>query len=252
MDDLSFLVNETFAHQKQTSSFYPSEPGLVFHLQATSTMYVVRALATGNIHITAQDILEYPENYPSLRLINMESDQLQFFPTTNLLQAQTLQQILAHKRFPQHEELVCNMSDPGFSWWMVKTAEGLVISKKLISLELDQATKLGDLGDPDVLSFMFQKLAKLLKVLPGDWSSFAQDKRLVMKGPADHFLLIELENFFRTGFLTSDLDHALDFLGHKAGLDQDELWSLKDFLKDLAIIRQFWIKIFHQLDKVSR
>lgn len=247
MEDLSFLVQETFAQVKK-SHFFPTEAGLLYNLQVSPSIFVIRALATSHLSYTRDDILENPENFPSLRLVNEDMENLHFFPTKNIEQAEWLQKIVNNKRYPRYEETMCNMSDPGFSWWAVKNDQGVTLTKKLISLDLSQASKLGEFGDNELMFFMFQKLSQLLKAMPGEWSSYQLDHRFVIKGPPNHFFIQLWHQFLINGDFSQDFDHALDFLAHKVSMNQDELYPLKDFLNDLGFIRKFWIKIFNQLD----
>ncbi len=249
MEDLSFLVQETFKELKHFQApTLPRAPGIVYHLQKSSLIFVIRAISTHDIAETCREVLDQPEQYPRLRMVEASSDQLKYFETEYFTQAESLQKLITNNRYPLYEENLCNMSDPGFSWWLVETDQGLILTKKLVSIDLSKTYKLGDLGNPDITMFMLSKLANLLKNLPGDWKVFTSDQRFVIQGPKQHFFFELWRNFLLEGHFSQDFEHALEYLSHRTNISEEEHWAMKDFLKDLAMTRFFWKKIYSQLE----
>jgi hypothetical protein len=114
VDDIEFMVAETFKHLRdnfhtvniveapdiseetvnEVQNELPQEPGLIYHLQKSSSLFVIRAFVSCNIQEDYQKIIQNPEDYPSLRLLeggreNIES-KLRFFILDSHLQAEII------------------------------------------------------------------------------------------------------------------------------------------------------------------
>src|SRR5690606_27856087 len=85
MDEIELLVAETFRHldekeaqalpplpqqvQEETQDILPDGPGLIYHIQKATSIVVIRSLVSKNIRQDYGRILEDPEEFPSLRLL---------------------------------------------------------------------------------------------------------------------------------------------------------------------------------------
>ena len=97
MDEIELLVNETFKHfdtnfgegremmdpvsieemqgyhqeelPQEEENEFPEGPGIIYHVQKTKSVFVVRTFVSQNIRQDYVQILEKPEDYPSLRLL---------------------------------------------------------------------------------------------------------------------------------------------------------------------------------------
>src|SRR6476660_7802727 len=111
MDDIEFLVAETFKHfhstfQKAETEVaprpeagvlhpgLPTDPGVLYHIQKSTSVFVIRTLVSQNIREDYLKILENPEDYPSLRLVETDVEEieshLKFFIVENHYQAEVI------------------------------------------------------------------------------------------------------------------------------------------------------------------
>ena len=131
-DDISFLVEETFkdlqranqvnqttniddiifAHtpkldDHQSNFIAPEEvPGVLYYVQKNASTFVVRVLPSDNLALDYKKIVDSPEDYPSLRLLLDESEdiesKLQFFEIMTKV-------VLAVNRFQSLQHLIGTM-----------------------------------------------------------------------------------------------------------------------------------------------
>ena len=100
MDEIEYLVNETFKHfdenfahveskpelmmkEDQDLTEFPNEAGVLYHIQKATSVFVVRTMVSQNIREDFHKIMDRPEDYPSLRLLEAGaediSERLKFF-----------------------------------------------------------------------------------------------------------------------------------------------------------------------------
>lgn len=252
MDDLSFLVEETFSNVKEMSGSLSSSnekgPGLIFHLDAYPSVFVIRSLAVLDLGESLKNCREFPENYPSLNLNHENLDRLAFFKTTSMGAAQKLNKITAHRRFPVSEELLCSFSDPCFSYWLEKTVKGFVISTKMPTSEIKKLVRLGDFGDFTSFKLLMNELLIILQMAPGNWKIFAQDHRIYFEGNQDNFLWKLIVDYFENGNFSDEFHESLKFLSSRLQRGKD-IEGFISSMKDLSTLRIFWKEIFSQLNE---
>ena len=120
MDDIEILVQETFRHYqenyqkveeeaqiRETGLLHPglpTEPGVLYHIQKSTSVFVIRTLVSRNIREDYLKILENPEEYPSLRLVEETLEEienrLRFFIVENEYQAE-VERLLAGPAQPK-------------------------------------------------------------------------------------------------------------------------------------------------------
>lgn len=264
MDEISRLVAETYRHFNQNfqdnvaveeipaavadepaSPFFqlPSEPGILYHIQRTSSVFVIRTLVTHNIQEDYAKILENPENYPSLRLIeeeNIAKEKLRFFVVDNHYQAEIIHDQLNNRRFPIHEEHMCNLSDPGFSWWLTKKENSFQISFNLSSTG-DDIVKLGPLGDHQLASQTFFQLGQLLS-RTGLSFDIQNEINRIQFAEGEPVLMEEFQDLFEFGVIGQGLTDLFKLLSRREQ-KSSVLESTWFYLQELASIRRFWIQI---------
>lgn len=268
MDEIELLVAETFKHFHENFSpveeevmevenaqsadpvdELPSEPGLLYHIQKSSSIFVIRTLVSKNIKEDYYSILERPEDYPSLRLLegNTEvSSKLRFFMVENPFQAEIIHDQLCNRRFPIDEEMMCNLSDPGFSWWLTKKEEGFQLSFTLSVAQNQEPLKLGPLGDQQMAMRRFQEFAHLV-VEAGIPLELQNEINRVQFTEHDEFLLEELKDLFEFGVITEGLGGLFKLLARKSK-DHSNLETLWFYLQEIAAMRRFWIQVQYDLN----
>jgi hypothetical protein len=104
-------------------------PGVVYYIEKGVSTFCIRGLVSDDL-AWEQDLLESKDKdfLKLFRLTENELDQIEkigFFPTPSLEIAESIVKIMMNRRFPVAEASLCNLSDPGFSWWMDQ-GEGLL------------------------------------------------------------------------------------------------------------------------------
>jgi hypothetical protein len=266
MDEIELLVAETFKHfhehfepVKEKNNLplpimgeeheLPSSPGLLYHIQKTSSVFVVRTYVSKSIRADYQLIIDRPEDFPSLRLLEGGNDEvekkLRYFMVEDFAEAEVIHDQVSNRRFPVNEELMCNLSDPGFSWWLSKKANGFQISFN-ISLASDDVVKLGPLGDQQLALRVFQEMQDILAEAGLDLNVQNEINR-VQFSDGEEFLLEELRDLFEFGVLGEGLEKLFKLLSRRIS-EHSRLEALWYFLQEIAAMRRFWIQVQYDLD----
>jgi hypothetical protein len=269
MDDIELLVAETFKHfhanfqQSEAAPESPTinnvhpglpeEPGVLYHIQKSPSVFVIRTLVSRNIREDYLKILELPEEYPSLRLVDGNTEdietRLRFFVVENHYQAEVIHDQLNNRRFPVDEEMMCNLSDPGFSWWMTKKGAALQVSFNL-STSLGEGTmKLGPLGDRELAIRSFLAFGELLSKSGLPVSVVNEPNRVVFE-EEEELLLDDIQDIFEMGIIGSGITDLFRLLAKK-NADEGAMESLWYYFQELASNRRFWIQIQYDLGQIS-
>lgn len=242
-DDLGFLVQETF-RINGLSKLAPSGPGVLYNLQSSSLVFSLRALAVSDVDIMVTDILKAPEDYPSLRLLENEGDpaeRLKWFSTGSQGEAEYVCARVAHRRFPRREEDLCNLSDPGFGWWLEEIPGGFVIHGKRNSLH-PNLRSLGPLADPNLFQRHWQDLSEVMSGLPVPLEWMIGNARFQLSSVESPWLTQELMKVFLNGEVSEELRELFIILGRKYAKPA-QLEASWYFLKEAAAMRRFWVAL---------
>lgn len=269
MDEIEMMVAETFKHfhenfQKSEDEIVareveilrpglPTDPGVLYHIQKSPSIFVIRTLVSHNIREDYLKILENPEDYPSLRLVEGNPEELEsrlrFFIVENQYQAEVIHDQLNNRRFPVDEEMMCNLSDPGFSWWMTRKDSTLQVAFNLSSSLDDCAVKLGPLGDRELAVRSFLSFGELLSKSGLELSVQNEPNRVVFE-EKEALLLQDIQDLFEMGVIGEGITDLFRLLAKKSETD-GELESTWYYFQELASIRRFWIQIQYDLQATS-
>lgn len=268
MDEIQLLVEETYKHyethfegditavqdpvpmdERDEASSFPEGPGVIYHIQKSTSVFVVRTMVSQNIRNDYFKIIERPEDYPSLRLLETQGrdiqQRLKFFMVENPSEAEIIHDQLHNRRFPVHEEMMCNLSDPGFSWWLTKKENGFQLSFTM-SVADENTIKLGPLGDKELALRNFQTFEKLV-TLAGIDINIQNEMNRVQFADCEEFILEELKDIFEFGVITQTLKDLFKILYRQS----QEISLLEEswfYLHELAAMRRFWIQIQFDLN----
>lgn len=268
MDDVSFLVQETMRLSErrlmgeiedgeetwepvflETVEPAPQAPGLFFHLEQTGGTFIIRTLPSHNLAVDQELITAHPEEYPTLRLIyegGVQLKKLKWFELGSFSEAEIVHQRVGQRRFPRREEEVCNLSDPGFSWWLEKHAHGFSLYSKMGLLK-EGLVRLGPLADGQLAPHRWNDLIQLLSQLPLKLDVRAENNRFIMSSESEKWLLDEFLRVFTRGQVSDDLQSVFRLLGKK-GVNEGLLSTCWYFLQEVAAVRRFWLEIEDQLN----
>jgi hypothetical protein len=273
MDDMQFLVEETYRHLHQfgpefrheqesiqnellavqkSDQIFPEGHGLIYNIQKSGAVFVIRTLVSANVRADLERIILVPEEYPSLRLLEGGAGEvekkLKFFLVENISEAEIIHDQLHNRRFPMNEEMMCNLSDPGFSWWLTSKESGFQLSFTM-SVTENSSLKLGPLGDRELALRNFQKLENLISSA-GLSMNIQNETNRVQFTDCEDFILEELKDIFEFGVITQTLEDLFKILSRRIqnGSLIEETWF---YLNELAAMRRFWIQIQYDLNAES-
>ena len=216
------------------------EPGLVYFIESGVSTFCLRVLATPNIAETFED-----EGEGLVEKLNIKHavvlDDLLFFETETFELAQVISDELGNRRFPIQEDVLCNLSDPGFSWWMDVGEDHFQIFYKSHGLyRSENYIRLGPLGDHAIASGRFSQAETLFRrSFPvGDFAISDKGFSITTTSP-EHSAFKILRNIFLNGENDTDLK---DF-----DLSEDAR-VLYLYFKERAALRSFWILV---MDSIS-
>lgn len=266
MDDISLLLRETYNHfdkhfasssteEITEDSFVevpnaevPATPGILYHIQRNKGVFVLRLMKSSNLRNDYTFVTDNPDHYPSLRLINgNEVITPKFFMMENFYQAEVICDLLHNRRFPVQEELMCNISDPGFSWWLKPKSEGFQICFSMSLGTDDNCIKLGPLGDQQLAIRNFRKLENIITLAGLSLEVTNEVGRVSFSDPGA-FLSEELKDLFELGLVGEGLTGLFKLLASRLKNHQD-LESAWLYLQELASTRRFWIQVQFDLSQ---
>lgn len=270
MDEIERLVEETYKHFEQQfpeetyahgNDGYdmreehelreiPDGPGILYHLQRTTTVFVIRTLVSQNIRSDYRRVLDRPEEFPTLRLLEDgreldPTERLRFFMVENPYQAEIIHDQLNNRRFPVNEESLCNLSDPGFSWWLTQKGGGFQISFTHSVSNGSTTVKLGPLGDQQLALRNFQALEGIITGA-GLALSMENEMSRVQFAEGEEVLMEELRDLFEYGVVNENLTRLFKLLARRSE-DLTTLETTWFYLQELAAMRRFWIQVQYDL-----
>lgn len=225
-------------------SIYPESPGVIYKIDNGLSTFCVRGFASKNIR---ESMLELDGKESSkrsiLKLMSSDGlDQIHFFITKNVELAEAIKEQVINRRFPHLEDALCNISDPGFSWWMNINTDELEGEGKFEiffrSHGINRAEKyiqLGPIGDGAIAALRMNQARTLLR------SSFpisefsCDDKSFsIASSKPDHSGFVSFRNIFLDGINNTIEENFPDnSLGR----------TLYYYFHELAIVRKFWIEV---------
>lgn len=248
-DDIELLVCQTFElnNLKGKNPFndeeilYPQTPGIIYKVEKGPSTFVVRMIEVENIAYEFEKVLNAPEAYTSLRL-NPEQLDLKYFPTNTIEEASFIKEQINNKRFPMQEDTLCNISDPGFSWWMSITPYSIKISFKNYRVEQDnEYLPIGPIGEPKIAAMKLNQCQIFLRELFPIGHYFCNENMFGLE--TSHYAN---ENFEKLKLVFSE------------GKRLEELFDLNKFnakhrnalnyLNEISTVRRFWLKVQETLN----
>ncbi len=278
-DDLQFLVNETLSHVVEKRDFYftpdlelPSDvniqvkeleseipvcSGLIYNLQKNANTFLIRSIEAKNLADMYQMIQKTPEDFPKLRLIEdgqANLSNLKFIECDSVEEAKALTRELSNKRFPFSEENICNISDPGFTWWMSHDDTSMEVFFSLSHThDMSQMVKIGPLGDTNIATKNFKQFYLFFSsIFPIEEFSVGRSHFKISALPQNKGMFNDLVNVFKTGDVSLELLLRLEEVERLLMNNQINSFTFaKNYLLELAAVRRFWDKIQDELVHIS-
>ncbi len=220
---------------------YPQAPGVVFRIDRGTDTFCLRGVACTSI----SDVFSALDNHDEalLRKLKIEEqfDDIRFFACESMERAEMIRDQLFNRRYPIEEDRICNISDPGFSWWMERGDKSFQIFYQSISVDrASTLIKLGPIGDGKVASRFFMYLENALaSVIPmAHFSSEPRSFKLATQLVTPPFE--QLFELFNSGL---DICALPDFAFLK---DHSTLYF---YLSELSTLRKFWLSVEDDVGK---
>ena len=242
-DDVEEEDNDTIKEGPTEELEAPEGPGILFRVDKGISTFCLRGLVSEDLHwdleaIERQDV----DVMRSLKIDDEEQiSEIRYFMTEDYPMAETVSDQLINRRFPRQEAMLCNLSDPGFSWWMKNDEQSFNIYFQSHGIERDDSLiQLGPLGDPMIAyRRLGRALSSLRQIFPVSEYS-ATDKTFEVS--CTHNQNPGFEAFSRL-FTHGEFvfEEVLD------DLSGDDL-TLFLYLREIAAIRRLWLRVQKELE----
>nr|BDT27232.1 hypothetical protein BHI3_06980 [Bacteriovorax sp. HI3] len=227
-------------------SIYPETPGIVYKIDNGPSTFCVRGYSVANIKEAFQELANSESSKRPILKLSREDDfsQVMFFETRSFELAEAVREQIINRRFPHQEDAVCNISDPGFSWWM-DVSDANENGHKQGRFEIffrshginraEKYIQLGPIGDGSVAALRMNQARTLLRS-SFPISEFSCDDKsfTVASQKPDHLSFISFKNIFLEGINNTELENFPD---NSMGR------TLFYYFHELAIVRKFWIEV---------
>lgn len=244
-EDYYFDLADEFAEDVIPSiALYPESPGVIYKIDRSGSTFCVRGYSTKSIYESMLELNSgVKEKRAILKLDDLDdiSSRVCFFPTASLELAQVVKEQIINRRFPLVEDSVCNISDPGFSWWMniEDDEEGngkfQIFFRSHGIFRTEKYIQLGPIGDGSVAALRLNQARSLFN---GSFpiSEFSCDDKCftVATSKPDHLSFVSFIKIFLTGENYTDIENFPD---NNTGR------SLFYYFHELAVVRKFWIEV---------
>lgn len=228
----------------------PESPGVIYKIDNALGTFCVRGYSTQNIKRSFEELSSSDSTKRIILKLESKSnlDDIEFFSTKSFELAEAIREQVINRRFPHQEDSLCNLSDPGFSWWMNvndftnNSAEQGRFEIFFRSHGINRAEKyiqLGPIGDGSIAALRMNQARTLLR------SSFpisefsCDDKSFTVASlKPDHLSFISFKNIFLKGENHTELENFPD-----NGIGR----TLFYYFHELAIVRKFWIEVKSKL-----
>ncbi|MEA9357060.1 hypothetical protein SHI21_12620 [Bacteriovorax sp. PP10] len=250
-DEVASEIPEQATHEENIApptyvSLFPETPGVIYKIHNGPSTFCVRGYTTLNIKEAFFDLNDADSTKRPILKLSHDDDfsSVLFFETDTFELAEAVREQIINRRFPHQEDAVCNISDPGFSWWMdesslsengIKQGRFEIFFKSHGINRADKYIQLGPIGDGSVAALRMNQAKTLLR------SSFpisefsCDDKSItVASQKPDHLGFISFKNIFLEGINHTTMENFPD---NSMGR------TLFYYFHELAIVRKFWIEV---------
>lgn len=248
-----FSVNSVEASEKNNQVHSPplqKSSGLIYKIENGLNTFCIRGFPSENIKDDFYSLKNVTSEKNTLLKLNPCDDfsGIYFFETKDIFQAEYVCEQIINRRFPHREDALCNVSDPGFSWWMeTKESEINSIREERLAIyfrshginRAEKYIQLGPIGDPGIAMLRMNQAKNLLRS-SFPISEFSCDDlgfTLATQKP-DHLSFINFKNIFSLGRNETMVE---DFPDNSLGK------TLYYYFQELAAVRKFWIEVKSKL-----
>lgn len=225
---------------------YPKSAGVIYKIDSGASTFCVRGFTTTDIKQEFDHLEKNLSDKKSLLKLENEDDlsEIVFFPTQSIELAEAIKEQIINRRFPHQEDAVCNISDPGFSWWMdsgddkeAGTSSGRfeIFFRAHSVNRAEKYIQLGPIGDGAIAALRMNQARNLLRSsFPISEYSCDEKSFTVASQKPDHLSFASFKNIFLLGENNTQIENFPDNSVGRA---------LYYYFHELAIVRKFWIEV---------
>lgn len=227
--------------------------GLLYRLDKGSNTFCIRGVISEDINTlmsqlkndSSADQSLKKELFHNLKISNpLELNDLNIFYTSSMELAEVIFDHIIGRRFPYNEEMLCNLSDPGFSWWMDVGFNRFQIYFKSHGIERsEKLIRLGPIGDASVAIKHLSSLCDYLGLIfPINEISCSDKSFAIGTSQPDSVAFLHFRDLFWQGknntFFNDDTPHSIPISVQK---------TINLYFKEISAMRTFWIEIQKKL-----
>ncbi|MBC7537803.1 MAG: hypothetical protein H7281_03220 [Bacteriovorax sp.] len=219
----------------------PETSGVIYKIDNGISTFCVRGYSAPNIREAFNELTNLEAAKRIVLKLDKSTglDSVEFFETKSFELAEAVREQIINRRFPHQEDAVCNLSDPGFSWWMNIEQDSHdrfeIFFRSHGINRADKYIQLGPIGDGSVAALRMNQARTLLRS-SFPISEFSCDDKsfTVASSKPDHLSFISFKNIFLEGVNLTELENFPD-----NGVGR----TLYYYFHELAIVRKFWIEV---------
>jgi hypothetical protein len=225
----------------------PETSGIIYRIDDSVGTFCVRGFAVSNIKNALIELNKSDSTKRPILKLGKEDDSLDqvfYFKTKNFELAESIREQIINRRFPKVEDSVCNISDPGFSWWMdvsLSSGEGRfdIFFKSHSINRAEKYIQLGPIGDGAIAALRMNQARTLLRSSFPITEFVCSDRSMtVATNKPDHLSFLSFKNIFLLGENHTEEENFPDnSLGR----------TLYFYFHEMAAIRKFWIEVQNRL-----
>jgi len=233
-----------------SETLFPETSGIIYKIDSSPSTFCVRGFSAKNINEAFKEISDLSSVKRTVLKLLPEQTLVDvcFFETKTFELAEVVREQIINRRFPHQEDAVCNISDPGFSWWMnvsdfqnseEKNGRFEIFFRSHGINRADKYIQLGPIGDGSVAALRLNQARTLLRS-SFPVSEFTCDEKSITVASLkpDHLGFISFKNIFLKGVNNTQLENFPDnSLGR----------TLYYYFHELAVVRKFWIEVKSKL-----
>ncbi len=217
-------------------SLPPVAPGLLYRVEKGANTFCIKGVVSDNLRKDYKRLLAgNVELIGRLKIENPDDlNDLFFFQVDDFYYADQIRKDLFNRRFPTEEDVLCNLSDPGISWWLDYSNRHIAVYFNSHGINRQQKfTQLGPIGNMEKLCRLFNENMELVCRL-FDVSEFVCTEKclsIIVRKENDYFFnpLVQI-------FLNGEYSLVEDIfqLSHYSP-------TLHSYLYELSLKRKFWL-----------
>lgn len=236
LEEINQESTETSFHEEEVLA--PDGPGLIYKLEKGVSTFCVRGIVCHDIKETFEELVEGEKSlFNQLKLETAEdADLIKFYSTESMELAEQISDELINRRFPIEEDILCNISDPGFSWWLDVSEDHFQVFFKSHGIHrAEDYIRLGPLGDRGIASSRMIKAEPIFRAAFPVGEFVSSDKGFAISTTDSTNINFQtLKNFFLTG------ENSTTEGSFPPSIEGRTLFY---YFKEIASIRNFWITI---------